>query len=121
MFAGHGALDILSLAALAVRGQNEAPGDLVGALWPKVPAYEVQAQVQAGGTAGGGQDAAFVDVKHVRDEAQAWAASDELLGVLPVRGGVAAVEKSSSRQHESAGAQRHDTGAGGMGLAQRGA
>jgi hypothetical protein len=121
VFAWHWALDILGLATLAVSGQDEAPGDLIGALRSPVAADEVQAQVQSGGTTGGRQDTALVDVEHVGDKPQAGVAADKLVGVLPVRGGVAAIEEAGGRQHERAGAQRHDAGAGGMGVAEPGA
>ena len=44
---------------------DEAAGDAAGERGAVVAAQHVQAEVEPGGDAGGGQDVAFVDVEHV--------------------------------------------------------
>ena len=53
---GEGAVDVLGLAALAEGGCDQAAGDRVGDLRSVVQADQVQAEVDAGGGAGRGED-----------------------------------------------------------------
>ena len=64
--AGQRSLDVLGLAAVAVRRHHHPPGDLVGDLGPLLLADDVQAGVDAGGGAGRGDHRVLVDVQHVR-------------------------------------------------------
>jgi hypothetical protein len=57
--------DELALAAFAVRRHHRVPGDLGGNGRPVVAAHDMQAEVQAGGDAGTGQDLSIVDVERV--------------------------------------------------------
>ena len=59
------AVDELPLAAVAVRGEHQPPADRVGDLGAVVAADEVQAEVERGGAAGGGEDVAVVDEQDV--------------------------------------------------------
>ena len=60
---GERAVDVLGLAALAEGGCDQAAGDRVGDLRSVVQADQVQAEVDAGGGAGRGEDVAVLDVE----------------------------------------------------------
>ena len=96
------------------RGCDQAAGDRVGDLRSAAQADQVQAEVDAGGGAGRGEDAAVLDVEGRRVDLGR-AAGPQAVGVHPVGGGPAAVEQAGVGQHEGAGVQPDDTGAGPVG------
>ncbi len=114
---GHGAFDELSLAAVAVGGEDEPAADGVGDLGAVVAADEVQAEVEGGGAAGGGEDVAVVDEEHVGFEVHGGEPGAEVLGPLPVGGGAAAVEDAGFGEGEGAAAEADEAGAAGVGAA----
>ena len=61
---GQGRVDVLGLAALAVRRDDQIPGDLGGDLGAVVALHHMQAQVDAGRAARRGEDVAVVGVQH---------------------------------------------------------
>lgn len=66
----------------------------------EVPANEVQAEVDAGGAAGGGEDAAVVDKQHVLVDLYAGEKVSQLLAERPVSGGSLPVEHAGGRKYE---------------------
>ncbi|GAA3802601.1 hypothetical protein GCM10022403_040860 [Streptomyces coacervatus] len=109
---GHRALDVLRLTAVAVRWYDGAAGDVVGDGRAVVAAHHVQAQVDAGGDAGRGQDVAVVDEQHVRVDVDLREEALQLVGLRPVRGGGSAVEVAGGGQDEHAVADGGEPGAG---------
>ncbi|GAA2482399.1 hypothetical protein GCM10010276_19490 [Streptomyces longisporus] len=109
---GDRALDVLRLAAVAVRGYDRAAGDLVGDGGAVVAAHHVQAQVDAGGDAGRGQDVAVVDEQYVRVDVDLREEALQLVGLRPVRGRGAAVQVAGRGEDEHAGADGGEPGAG---------
>lgn len=114
---GHGAFDELSLAAVAVGGEDEPPRHRVGDFGAVVAADDVQAEVEGGGAACGGEDVAVVDEQHVRFEVHGRESGAEVVGPLPVRGGSAAVEDAGFGEGEGAAAEADEAGAAGVGAA----
>ena len=96
--------DELRLSAAPVGGDNQPPRDPIGGRGAKVSAYEVDAEVERGGLARGGEHVSFVDVENVRAHLDARVAPCEVIGVHPVRGRNAAVQQPGRSQHEGAGA-----------------
>jgi hypothetical protein len=103
-------LDELRLAAVPKRRHHAPAGGPVGHVGADVAADDVQAQVDAGGHAGRGQDVAVVDEEDVGVELHLREPAAEALGVGPVGGGRAAVEQPGRGQHEGAGADGHHPG-----------
>ena len=64
----HAALDKLRLTAIPVRRHDKAARHGIGGGWTEIPTDQVQAQVDAGGAAGRGQDLTLVDIKHIGDD-----------------------------------------------------
>ena len=112
-------LDVLALAAVALRRHDHAPGDHVGGGGAELAAHEVQAGVDAGGRAGAGDDVAVVDEQDVGVEQDRREAVEELLAVAPVRGAGPAVEQAGGAEDERATAHRQQRRAAVVGLAQR--
>src|SRR6266704_7194086 len=90
---GDGLLDELGLVAVAVGGDHGVAGDAGRDGGAVVAPHDVQAQVQAGGHAGAGQDGVVVDVEHACVDRDPGEAVGELRGGGPVGGGAAAVEQ----------------------------
>jgi hypothetical protein len=78
----------------------------------------VQAQVDAGGHAGRGQDAAFVNVKHMGIHRHRWIVARQRRGLLPVGGGAPAVEQARGSEHERTRADGDHAGTAGRGHGQ---
>lgn len=97
-------------------GQPRAVGGDGGAV---VALDHVQAQVHAGGGAGGGEDLAVVDEQHVGVDVDGGVAARQWGGGFPVGGGLEAVEDAAGGQGEGAGADGGDAGAGGVGVADQ--
>ena len=102
-------VDELGLAAVAVRGDDEAAGDLVGDLGAIVAAHEVQAEVDARGAARRCEQGAVVDVEDVGVDVDERERPREPIGVAPVRRRAAAVEQAGGGEHEHPRADRHDS------------
>ncbi len=100
--------DVLRLAAVAVWCGDQFAGDLVGGCRAQVLAHEVQAQVDPGGHAGGGQYLSVVDVEDVAVHAHLRVEVLQVVGAGPVRRHGTAVEKSCGGQGERARADRGD-------------
>src|SRR5207249_4575756 len=84
--------DVLRLAAFAVRWRNHAAGQLGRDPGAVLPAYQVQAEVDAGRGTRAREDRSVVDVKGIRVDDRGREPPGELLGVAPVRRTVPAVE-----------------------------
>src|SRR5690606_22893992 len=69
------------------------------------------------GGPGAGDDAAVVDVEHVRVDLGPGCDRGEPVREHPVGGAATAVEEPCRGEHERAGAQREDPGAAGVGVA----
>ena len=65
LVSGSGRLDVLALAAVALRRHDHAAGDPGRHGGAELATHEVQAGVDAGGGAGAGDDRAVVDVEDV--------------------------------------------------------
>ncbi|BBC34154.1 hypothetical protein SGFS_054480 [Streptomyces graminofaciens] len=109
---GKGTLDVLGLAPVTVRRYDRAPGHVVGDRRAVVAPYEMQAQVDPGRHAGGGQDVPVVDEEDVRVDLDLGEEALEVLGVVPVRGRRAAVQIAGGGQEVAAGADGDEAGAG---------
>lgn len=57
-------LDVLGLTTVALGRDNELAGQLCRDFTPVITADDMQAEINAGGTPGPGQDVALVDVEH---------------------------------------------------------
>ncbi len=77
-----------------------------------VGAHQVEAEVDAGGDPGRGEDVAVVDEEHVLVELDPREGPPELGAVHPVGGGGPAVEEAGCGEDLGAGAYRDDPGAG---------
>ena len=102
----HRCLDELRLSAVAMRRHHEAPRHAVGRRRSPVAADEMQAEVDAGRAARRREQAALVDIEHVRHHADARVGAGQPLAVAPVRGRPLAVQQPGRRQHEHARAER---------------
>ena len=107
----HRRVDVLSLAPLALGRDDELAGELGGDLGAVVLADHVQAQVDAGGAPGRGQDVALVNEQDAGIHRHPGMLACEQAAFCPVRGGAAAVEQPGGGQGERARAQRHDPAA----------
>ena len=103
---GHGVLDELRLAAVAVRGYDDPPGRRRGDAGAEVVAHQVQRGVDAGGRAGAGEDVAVVAVEDVGADLGLGVHLREQVGVAPVRRALAAVEQPGGAELEGARAVR---------------
>jgi len=103
---GHGALNELGLATLAVRRHDHAAGDARGGLNAVVPADQVQAQVDPGRHTGAGGHRSVVDVEHSAIDLNTRVASGELQSIPPVRGRPPPVEQARGGQGKCTGAHR---------------
>ena len=115
----HGALQQLSLPAVAVRGDDHVAGDADGGIAAEVGTHQLHAQVDASGQPGAGQHAALVHPQPVRVDLDRRMPRRQLGRVLPVRGGPAVVEQAGRGQGERPGAHRDHAGATRGRLAQR--
>lgn len=109
---GDGPLDVLRLTAVAVRRYDGPAGHVVGDGRPVVPADDMEAQVDSGGDARGGEDVPVVDEEHVGVDPDPREEPLEVLGVRPVGGGGAAVEIPGGGEDVSTGADGDEPGAG---------
>ncbi|GGZ75893.1 hypothetical protein GCM10010344_48450 [Streptomyces bluensis] len=109
---GHRPFDVLRLPAVTVRRNDRAPGHLVGHRRAVVAAHHVQAQVDAGRDARGGQHVSVVDEQHIGVDLDPGEQPLQALGVGPVRGGGAAVEEAGGGEDVHAGADGGEPGAG---------
>ena len=103
---GHRHLDVLALAAVALRRDDHPAGDPGRDGAAELAADEVQAGVDAGGRPGAGDDVAVVDEQHVRVEVRQRVLLAEELRVAPVGRAVAAVQQPGLAEHEGARADR---------------
>jgi hypothetical protein len=78
----------------------------------------VQAEVQAGGSAGGGEELTVVDIQNARVYLDAGMKGSQLSGGDPVGGGPQAVEEAGGGQRERARADGGDARAVGGGCPQ---
>src|SRR5207237_10319410 len=103
-------LDVLPLAAVAVRGHDHAAGDGVRDAAPVLDADDVQAGIDARGGTGAGDEPAVPYVEDVGVDEGGRAALGELVGVPPVRRAAPAVEQARLLEDEDASADAHDPG-----------
>lgn len=111
--------DELRLAAGAFQRHDGQAGAVGGDGGAVVALDHVQAQVHAGGGAGGGQDLAVVDEQDVGVDVDGGVAAREQAGGFPVGGGLEAVEDAARGQDEGAGADGGDAGTLGVGVADQ--
>jgi hypothetical protein len=102
---------VLGLAAGPVEGDDHAVGDGRGGFGAVVVAVHVQAQVDARGHSGAGEDAAFVDEQEVGGNADRREPAGKFVGPLPVRGRLEPVEQARAGEGECPDADRRDPGA----------
>jgi hypothetical protein len=84
-----------------------------------IGAHQFHAQVDPGGQPGAGQHRSLIHPEHIRVDLHRRVPGGELVGVLPVRGGLAVIKESGRGQREGAGADGDHPGAARGGLAQR--
>jgi len=89
---GQRTLEPLGLPAVAVRRHDHPPGHGDRGLAAVISAHQLHAQVDPGGQPGAGQHRSLVRPKHVRVDFHRRVPGGELAGVLPVRGGPAAIK-----------------------------
>ncbi len=116
---GDRPVDVLGLAAVAMRRDDDAAGDPVGQRGAVVAAQDVQAEIDPRGDARRGEDVALVDVEHPRLDADARMAGGEIGRVAPVGRRAATVEHARRGEREGAGADRDHARAARVGGAQR--
>ncbi len=112
-------VDVLRLAAVAMRRHHHAARDPARDLLPVVLTDEVQAQVQTGRRARRREHRAVADEQHVRIDARGRVQRGEFVGVAPVRRAVAAVQHAGGTERERTRAHAHDPGTAFDGLAQQ--
>ena len=95
---GQRLLDVLGLAAVALRRDDQLAGELGGDLAPVVLADDVQAEVDAGGTARAGEDVALVDEEHPGVDRQERISAGQLVALGPVGRRAPPVEQSRLRR-----------------------
>ncbi len=81
-------------------------------------ADQVEAEVDAGGCAGGGPDVVVLDEEGVGDDGDAAVPGAQEVGQSPVGDGSATVEQAGLGEGEGAAAQGRDSGAAGVGAAE---
>jgi len=106
--------DERGLAALTLWRHHHPAGGVGGNRLSMVGAHDVQEQVQAGTDAGRGQHVPAVDVAHGRIDVHGGKAGGEIGGMGPVRRSAATFQQAGLGEHERAGADRRDPGAGGV-------
>src|SRR5579859_4443428 len=99
-----GLLDILGLAAVAVRRYYHAPGDAVGDPGALFLPDQIQAGVDAGRGARAADDRIVVDVQDVRVDLGLRVTAGQFVRVPPVRGATPAVEQAGLAQDEGSAA-----------------
>src|SRR5579862_128182 len=108
-----GLLDVLGLAAVAVRRDDHAPGDAVGDPRALLLPDQVQAGVDAGGGARAADHRVVVHVQDVRVDLGLGVAAGQFVRVPPVRGAAPAVEQAGLPQDEGSAADaQHPRAAG---------
>ncbi len=100
----------LGLPARTMRRHDQAAGHRVGDGRAVVEVDQVEAEVDGGGLAGGGQHAAVVRVEDVRVHDGLRMTGAELGGVRPVGGGPAAVQQARRSEDERTCAEGGDPG-----------
>ena len=98
----HRHLDVLTLAAVALRRNDHPTGDPGRDRAAELAADQVQAGVDAGRRTGAGDDVAVVDEQDVRVELGARVPLAEELGVPPVGRALAPLEQPGRAEHERA-------------------
>lgn len=114
--AGHRGLDVLRLAAVAVRRDDHPSCHGVGDRRAVLVPDRVQAGVDAGRRAGAGGDRAVVDVEDVEDvgvDGDGRVAPSQVRGEHPVRRDRAPVEHAGGREDRGTAAVAHHAGAAG--------
>lgn len=110
---GH---DELGLPALAFERHHGQPRRVGRHRRAQIAADQMQAQIEARGGAGRGEQLPVVDVEHGRVHVDGRVELGEQRGGGPVRGGPVAVEQAGGGEHEGARADGGDPGAPGGGL-----
>lgn len=116
---GHGPVDELGLAAIAVGRDDETAGDLIGVGGAEAIAEEFETGVEASGGAGGGEDTVVFDVEHVCFNLGGGEGGGHVGGAFPMRCGAATVKEARRGEDVSAEAQADDQGATGMSSTER--
>ena len=98
----------LRLGAEPAHEHHQVARDGVGRLVALVLLDQREREVDAGGDAGGGEDAPVPDVDRVRVDGHGGEAAAQRRGVLPVRGGPAALQQPGAAERERAGADGRD-------------
>jgi len=111
---GERGFHVLRLPAEALRGDDHVPGEPARHGRSEVHPQQVQAEVQAGGTAAGGEHVTVIDIQLVRADVDRGVLTHEQPGLRPVRGGRAAIKQSGRGQHERARAHGRQVRARGM-------
>ena len=114
---GDRLLDELPLTAVALRGNDHAPGDPGRDVGAELAADQVQAGVDARRGASAGEDGAVLDEEDGRVDGGCGIALGEFGRVVPVAGRRPAVEQARLGEDEAARTRGQDRGAGGVGLA----
>lgn len=114
----HRADNELRLSAFAMRRHDQAARDTVGRVRPEIPSHDMQAEIDAGRTAGRRQNAAVVDIKHGRIKLDIGEACCNRGGIAPVSRRFQPVEKAGLRQNRDSRAERHHARAAPIGVPQ---
>ena len=108
---GTGQVDVLALAAVALRRHHHPAGDLVGDRGAELAADVVQARVDAGRGAGAGDHPVVLDEEHVRVDVARGKRRLSSSVCTPVRGAGASVQQAGLAEQEGARADREHPGA----------
>src|SRR6185503_18166486 len=101
----------LRLPTGAFERPHRKPRDRRRDVGTQVATNHVNAEIETGGGARRCQDAAIVDVEHVRVDIDGRMTMGKIGGGKPVRRGAEAVEEAGGREYERAGANRRHAGA----------
>ena len=115
---GYGLLDVLALTAVTLRWHHHPSRDDVGDRAAEFTTDQVQARVDAGGSAGAGHQITVVDEQHIAVDDRGRIATGEFVGMHPVRRAAAPVEQARLPRDERAGTHGQDRRPGGVGCPQ---
>ena len=102
----HGTLQELRLSAGAVCRHHQSSRDRVRGSRTEIPPHDLDHEVDTGRTAGGREQAIMVAVERGVIDLDFRIATAQLIGIAPMGGCSAAIQKAGCRQHKSPRADR---------------
>ncbi len=102
-----------------MRRHHQPPRNFVGNFRAVIAAHNVQTKIDSRGASRRSQNIPFVDIQHIRLDANLGKTRDQAFGVTPVRRSSLAVEQTRGGEHEDAGANGDQPRALGMRQSKR--